>query len=112
MKIITLLSKSPIFIICLLIFIVCRLFPPKKINDFYGYRTANSKKNQSNWDFAQKYSNNLFIILLLFMIAIQVVWHYVDPKNPNADFMSVIGLFLIIAIVYYKTEKKLKKMSS
>ena len=28
-------------------------YPPKKINDFYGYRTSRSKKSQDHWDYAQ-----------------------------------------------------------
>lgn len=104
--------KSPIFIICLVIFIITRIFPPKKINNFYGYRTSNSKKNKSNWDFAQKYSTTLFIILLLVMLGFQVVLYNVDPNYAYFDFMSLIGLFLIIGIVFYKTEKRLKKMPS
>ena len=32
------------------------IWPPKKINMTYGYRTTRSMKSQSAWDFAQKYS--------------------------------------------------------
>lgn len=78
----------------------------------YGYRTSNSKKNKSNWDFAQKYSTNLFITLLLVMIGAQIVFYFIDKKNPNIAFMTLIGLFLTIGIVFFKTEQKLKKMSS
>lgn len=28
-------------------------YPPKKINDLYGYRTKRSKKSQKHWEFAQ-----------------------------------------------------------
>ncbi len=43
-----------------LIFIITGLigyyFPPKKINDLYGYRTTASKKNQQTWDVANRFS--------------------------------------------------------
>ncbi|MFD1601168.1 SdpI family protein [Flavobacterium artemisiae] len=104
--------KSPIYIICLIIFIISRIFPPKNINDFYGYRTSNSKKNKSNWDFAQKYSTTLIIILLFILLGFQVVLYNIDPNYPYFDFMSLIGLFVVIGIVFYKTERKLKRMPS
>ena len=34
----------------------CIALSPKKIDDFYGYRTARSKRSQAHWDFAQKES--------------------------------------------------------
>lgn len=112
MEIITFLFKYPVFIISLIIFIICKIFPPKNINDVYGYRSSNSKKNKSNWDFAQKYSTNLFITLLLVMIGLQIVLFYIDKSNPNIAFITLAGLFLTIGIVFYKTEQKLKKMPS
>jgi hypothetical protein len=37
--------------------IVFWTYPPKKINEFYGYRTTRSRKSQEAWDFAQKWGN-------------------------------------------------------
>ena len=51
------------YYICPLIFLVVGLvfwmYPPKKINEFYGYRTTRSRKSQEAWDFAQRYSAKL-----------------------------------------------------
>jgi len=56
--------SSPMFIILAAtgaVFIVMGLImlknPPKKINDWYGYRTESSKKSQERWDFAQQHSS-------------------------------------------------------
>ena len=38
------------------------VFPPKKINGLYGYRTGSSMKNQQKWDFAQKYSSKIMML--------------------------------------------------
>ena len=38
------------------------VFPPKKINSFYGYRTASSMQSQQKWNFAQTYSAKLTIL--------------------------------------------------
>lgn len=34
---------------------IFKKYPPKTINNFYGYRTPMSSKNQETWDFAQTY---------------------------------------------------------
>ena len=69
-EIITSVFENPLMNITLLgglIFIVFGLimfkFPPKKINSLYGYRTNSSMKDQSRWDFAQKYSSKEIIKL-------------------------------------------------
>lgn len=49
---------GPIFMIA---GIVMLLFPPKKINYLYGYRTKNSMKNIDRWNFAQNYSAKIMI---------------------------------------------------
>lgn len=58
-----------------------RLFlknPPRQINEFYGYRTAMSMKNQDTWDFAhqcngrirRKWGRVLLAITIIVMLAI------------------------------------------
>ena len=37
------------------------IFIPKKINDFYGYRTKRSMRSQDAWDIPQRYANRLMI---------------------------------------------------
>lgn len=55
--------NPPVFVcvLCGLIYIITGQlvlrYPPKKINDFYGYRTSRSKKSQAHWDYAQKESS-------------------------------------------------------
>ena len=41
--------------------IVFYLFPPKKINKLYGYRTKKSMLNENIWAFANKQFNKSFI---------------------------------------------------
>lgn len=37
------------------------VFPPKRVNPFYGYRTSRSCKNRRNWDFAQRHCARMMI---------------------------------------------------
>lgn len=53
------LLTGVVFVIC---GVVMMYFPPKKINPFYGYRTARACKNQRNWDFAQRHSARMIVL--------------------------------------------------
>lgn len=108
MEILTLLSKNPIVIIVLFIMLITKVFPPKNINSLYGYRTSNSMKNKSNWDFAQKYSTNLFLKFYLFLLLVQIILYAIFGNTSFTNFSVFIGLIFCVAIVFYQTEKKLK----
>ncbi|WP_417939351.1 SdpI family protein [Flavobacterium sp. RS13.1] len=108
MEAIDLLFKNPIVIITLCVILITKLFPPKKINSLYGYRTANSMKNKVNWDFAQKFSTSLFLKLLSLLLLIQIVLYIIFGSTSFTEFSVLVGLILCIAIVLYETEKKLK----
>lgn len=108
MEILTLLSKNPIVIIVLFIMMITKLFPPKNINSLYGYRTSNSMKNKLNWDFAQKYSTNLFLKILSLLLLVQIILYAIFGSTSFTNFSVFIGLILSLAIVLYQTEKKLK----
>jgi uncharacterized membrane protein len=90
--------------------IITLKFPPKKINDFYGYRTTASMKNQEVWDFAQWYSGIRMIEAGLFLMLISFVKVFL---KLNEGFLQiVVGItFIIAAVIYlfFSTEKAIKK---
>ena len=55
--------------------VVFWMYPPKKINEFYGYRTTRSRKSQEAWDFAQRYSAKLMTILGLAALIVAAAAH-------------------------------------
>lgn len=57
--------------------VIFKLYPPKKINNFYGYRTTRSVKSQQAWDFAQRYSAKKMIMAGLFNIAANAIFLYI-----------------------------------
>lgn len=85
-------------------------FPPKKINGLYGYRTSRSMQSQEAWDFSQRYSSKI-------MVVIGVVYSIIGPLSlfvPKQD--DMIGALISIAVVltgvfimFYKTERQLGK---
>lgn len=89
---------------------VMYLFPPKKINALYGYRTVSSMKNQQKWDFAQIYSSKIMMLtglIFAFLSPTKVLF----KTNETTDVIlgigtMVIGTILMILVV----EKALRKI--
>lgn len=89
--------------------IITAVFPPKKINHLYGYRTTRSMKNQLNWDIAQKTSSVKMIQSSLLIIALSFLK---SIFNFSENINLVIGILIIIVGVikiFYFTEKEIKK---
>lgn len=85
------------------------IFPPKKINLLYGYRTRASMKNQQTWDFAQRYSGvkmiHIGLALMLFSL-LNVLF------NLNDSFQVMIGLSSVViacAFLFLVTERAIRK---
>lgn len=86
--------------------LVYKVFPPKKINYVYGYRTSNSMKNIENWNLANKYSSNLMLMAMLLLLAVSSIFDFFDFVATN----WLIGLLLLsFAIMIFLTEKKIKQ---
>ena len=86
------------------------VFPPKKINGLYGYRTASSMQNQQKWDFAQTYSAKIMMLTgLIFTLIAPSKGLF--KTNESADlaigmFCMIVGSILMIVVV----EKALRKI--
>lgn len=84
-----------------------------KPNHFAGYRTPKSLQSEKHWQFAQKYSTeliqNLSIILLIIGV-IQLIFEITLGYREHSSIISIILLFIIVIIVFIKTERSLKKL--
>lgn len=84
-------------------------YPPKNINDFYGYRMPSVMKNQERWDFAQNFSavKSLQLGVVLFAFS------FLNPLIGISQLQScVIGIGIMIlgcAYMVLVTEKAIKK---
>ncbi len=78
------------------------IFPPKKINNFIGYRTSRSMKNIESWIFAQKYSGLIMLIvgtiMLIITIIIQTPYYKADDNTITTLGMVIIFIQLIVLI--------------
>ena len=84
-----------------------KLWPPKKINSFYGYRTPKSMKSQLAWDEANTYSADLLLWAGISTILIQVISYFV--VGGHISLLISIGYYLVFLIVsIILTERRLK----
>lgn len=95
-----------IFIIAGLIMLI---FPPKKINSLYGYRTPRSMKNIDNWNFAQKFSAKLMMIGGFVTLSIGIFETIFDMDEEVINLSGLIILILFAVILIIITEIKIKK---
>lgn len=99
--------------LCGLIFIataiIMYLFPPKKINGLYGYRTSASMQSQERWDFAQRFSTLQMGKAGFVLVMVSVIGYFI-PISEDIKIIIGIGL-LIVACLYMMltTEKAIKK---
>ena len=85
------------YYICPLIFLVVGIvfwmYPPKKINEFYGYRTTRSRKSQEAWDFAQRYSAKLMTIFGLAALIVAATAHlFLNSLCINSDYLMLYDI--------------------
>lgn len=106
---------NPIFIILAAtgaVFIVVGLYmlknPPRKINDWYGYRSSGSKKSQARWDFAQLFSSRFMMKVgqVLIIISVPAAYSKIDPVAG-----SIISILIILASAIFliaRTERAIR----
>lgn len=88
--------------------IIYKLFPPRKINSWYGFRTSRAMKNQKNWDVANRISANMMLAVVILTNIFQFVSYFV--MNGEASVLSsTIFLTAAILVTIPLTNKKLKE---
>ena len=92
----------------LLISYIFAKYPPKKINDLYGYRTQRSMRNQDCWDFANRHYIRLMWKISLITCVFQALG--VILLNEEVALLTAT-IILVTTLIYsvYLTEKALKK---
>lgn len=106
---------SPLFTMSLLvgsIFIIAGFilykFPPKSINELYGYRTKNSMRNIERWKFAQTYSARLMMYLGAVYLLLAIPAAFISIDKSIALAIGLALLLLLCAVLFIKVEKALK----
>ena len=95
--------------VILLAGIVLLIFPPKKMNHIYGYRTKKSMHSEENWEFAQTYSAKLMIGLGAAFVLLSFASIWFDLSDT---FSAILALLIVIGgtiLMFVKTERELSK---
>ncbi|MPT32995.1 MAG: SdpI family protein [Chryseobacterium sp.] len=88
------------------------IFPPKKINSLYGYRTQRSMRTIENWNFAQRLCAKLLLIAgsLLLLIGIGGIVFGLNEKIIDSFGLISMVIFAIILIIIIEIRiKKFEK---
>lgn len=95
-------------VVCVAMSIIMRKYPPKQINDLYGYRTTRSMLSQERWDFAQQYAAKEFLKWGTLLSLVALLGLFLEIGRTMG---LVVGLLVGIAFVVIPcllTEKALK----
>ena len=88
--------------------LITYLFPPKKINFLYGYRTNRSMKSQESWDFAQKFSAKELMKLGFVLTALSFIPQYIHFNNSVNLILGISLLILVVIILFVRVELAIK----
>ena len=86
-----------------LLSIVFWKFPPKKINNWYGYRTYKTMQNEDIWSFANTTFNQSFVKYSGLSFAAGLFLAYISKTELTWQPMVLVMLTILVCIV--KTEK-------
>lgn len=87
-----------------------RIFPPKKINSIYGYRTTNSRRNLNTWKVANRYSAELMMFEGLIIAAIGIISTFINDNRAIETALDIGLIFSSFVIILVATEKHLNKL--
>lgn len=97
-------------LVLLIVGLLFKTFPPRKINSIYGYRTATSRRNLDTWTVANKYSAGLLTLEGLVLTAIGLLTLLLPDSGAIGTAIG-FGLFISsIIILAVATEKHLNKL--
>ena len=107
---------SPLFLIAITtgsIFILAGIillqFPPKKINQLYGYRTKNSMDNQDRWDFSQIFSSKLLIKYGVYLALSSVLGLFFKIDEMVSMVLGLGLMFTVVFAIFINTENAIRQ---
>ena len=83
-------------------------FPPKKINGLYGYRTANSMKSQTRWNFAQTYAGKEMMKLGVFLTLTSIFGLFINATDYVQIFIGLGLMITAVIVLLIRVERKIK----
>lgn len=88
-------SIGGIILICGILF---KLFPPRKINSFYGYRTFLTMKNEDTWREAQRYSANSFIVTGAIILIFSLLFKLAGINSGSTKLIALAAVVIMLVV--------------
>ncbi len=88
------LFMGPMLLVLAVLFL---LFPPRKINYVYGYRTPRSMKSREAWNYANRFSAKYLLGLALLTCLLQAVLILLLPMERAIVWLVAIMVAGVIA---------------
>lgn len=107
-KIIIIIIHVLIGPLILILGLVFRAYPPKKINDLYGYRSKRSKYSQETWDYANNISSNYIIKIGITTTLLQISIYSLYGHESSIIIATIFMVFSLVVSIFF-TEQKLKE---
>lgn len=85
-------------VLLIILGIIMKFSPPKKINNYYGYRTELSKSSQRAWDLAQEHSMKMNFSYGFKMMAAGIVTGYLLVLKKHIYIILGIELFILMPL--------------
>lgn len=82
-------------------------FPPKKINNWYGYRTYKTMQNEEIWNFANNTFNHSLIKYSGIAFVASLILATISSSNLSWQPMLLVILTILVCVII--TEKSLKE---
>lgn len=95
-------------IIFMLAATVMYVFPPKKINALYGYRTSSSMKSEDRWHFAQRYSTFKMAQGSVFLLFSSFLGLLIKIEGKQLLVPGIVFPLLVVFYILFSTEAALK----
>jgi len=93
--------------------LVMKIWPPKEINMWYGYRTSLSTSSDRAWQLAQKHSTKMMLNYGLVMVVIGLVTKLISRLGDVVSDLILIELVILlplfIVLIMYSTHQYIKK---
>jgi uncharacterized membrane protein len=83
----------------LMLGLLFKAFPPRRINHLYGYRMPRAMVNQDAWDEANRYAANWLIYLAALVIGIQLITIFMFSPSTSLIIGAILMGVAAIAVM-------------
>ena len=88
--------------------LVMYIFPPKKINPLYGYRTSSSMKSIERWHFAQRFSALKIMQGSVFLLLSSFLGLLIKIEGKIGLIPGILFPLIVVFFILFTTENALK----